>query len=132
METWETLTMSRKEVPRAGLLQAALAGRISNAQGARPLDLSVRQFQRVKRRFAAEGAPGLRHRLRGRPSPRRLGAAVLARAAWGLREAYAGLNDCHVTEKLQEVDGLAISRATVHRATGMCSRFSCSHTFRAP
>ncbi len=35
METWETLTMSRKEVPRAGLLQAALAGRISNVQGAR-------------------------------------------------------------------------------------------------
>jgi len=115
METWETLTMSRKEVPRAGLLQAALAGRINNAQGARALDLSVRQFQRVKRRFAAEGAPGLRHRLRGRPSPRRLGAAVLARAAWGLREAYAGLNDCHVTEKLQEVEGLRLSRSSVRR-----------------
>ena len=28
METWETLTMSRKEVPRAGLVKAALAGRI--------------------------------------------------------------------------------------------------------
>ena len=34
METWETLTMSRKDVPRAGLLTAALASRISNAQGA--------------------------------------------------------------------------------------------------
>ncbi len=34
METWETLTMSRKEVPRGGLLKAALAGRISNTQGA--------------------------------------------------------------------------------------------------
>src|SRR6266498_5938529 len=33
METWETLTMSRKEVPRAGLIKAALAGRISNVQG---------------------------------------------------------------------------------------------------
>ena len=92
METWETLTMSRKEVPRAGLLKAALAGRISNTQGARALDLSVRQFQRVKRQFAVEGAPGLRHRLRGRPSPRRLTAEVLTRAAWGLREAYVGLN----------------------------------------
>src|SRR6266850_298822 len=115
METWETLTMSRKEVPRAGLVKAALAGRISNAQGARALELSVRQFQRVKRRFAADGAPGLRHRLRGRPSLRRLGAAVLARAAWGLRDAYAGLNDCHVTEKLQEVEGLRLSRSSVRR-----------------
>jgi hypothetical protein len=90
METWETLTMSRKEVPRAGLLQAALAGRISNAQGARALDLSVRQFQRLKRRFATEGAPGLRHRLRGRPSPRRLTAAVRARAAWGFERRTWG------------------------------------------
>ncbi len=115
METWETLTMSRKEVPRAGLLKAALAGRINNAQGARALELSVRQFQRVKRRFAAEGARGLLHRLRGQPSSRRLGAAVLARAAWGLREAYAGLNDCHATEKLQEVEGLQLSRSSVRR-----------------
>jgi hypothetical protein len=58
METWETLTMSRKEVPRAGLLTAAFAGRISNAQGALTLHLSVWQFQRVKERFAAEGARG--------------------------------------------------------------------------
>ena len=115
METWETLTMSRKEVPRAGLLKAALAGRINNAQGARALELSVRQFQRVKRRFAAEGARGLLHRLRGQPSSRRLGAAVLARAAWGLREAYAGLNDCHATEKLQEVEGLVLGRSSVRR-----------------
>jgi hypothetical protein len=85
METWETLTMSCKEVPRAErLLKAALAGRISNAQGAEALHLSVRQFQRVKRRFAADGAPGLRHRLRGRPSPRRLAAEVRTRAARGL------------------------------------------------
>ena len=34
MKTWETFTMSRKEVPRAGLLQAALAGKIRNAEGA--------------------------------------------------------------------------------------------------
>ena len=54
MKTWETLTMSRKEVPRAGLLKAALAGKISNAQGALAMHLSVRQFQRCKVRFGAE------------------------------------------------------------------------------
>jgi hypothetical protein len=58
METWETLTMSRKEVPRVGLLKAALARRITTAQGALALDLSVRQFQRLKRRYAADGPRG--------------------------------------------------------------------------
>ena len=73
--------MSRKEVPRAGLLKAALAGKISDAQGAQALQLSVRQFQRLKVRFETDGARGLLHRLRGRPSARRVPAVVRARAA---------------------------------------------------
>jgi len=115
METGKTFTMSRKEVPRAGLLKAALAGKISNAQGALALHLSVRQFQRLKTRFRVDGARGLLHRLRGRPSPRRLPAALRARAAALLQSAYVGLNDCHATEKLREVDGVSISRSTVRR-----------------
>src|SRR3990170_2665314 len=78
MKTWETLTMSRKEVPRAGLLKAALAGRISNAQGAL--------------------APHLR-----------------AQAIALLQSPYGGLNDCHATEKLLEVEGLLLSRSSVRR-----------------
>src|SRR5687768_11137092 len=115
MTTWETLTMRRKEVPRAGLLKAALEGRISNGQGARSMQLSVRQFHRVKGRFAAEGVAGLVHRLRGRPSPRRLAPEIHARAVALLQGAYAGLNDCHLTEKLREVEGLPLSRSTVRR-----------------
>jgi hypothetical protein len=52
--TWETLTMSRKEVPRAGLVKAALAGTIINQEGATALGLSVRQFQRLKSRVREE------------------------------------------------------------------------------
>src|SRR5687767_1452418 len=115
MTTWETFTMRRKEVPRAGLLKAALEGRISNGQGARSMQLSVRQFHRVKGRFAAEGVAGLVHRLRGRPSPRRLAPEIHARAVALLQGAYAGLNDCHLTEKLREVEGLPLSRSTVRR-----------------
>jgi transposase len=118
---WETLTMRRKEVPRAGLLAAALEGRISNEQGARSMRLSLRQFHRVKVRFAAEGVTGLVHRLRGRPSPRRLAAEIHARAVALLQghglpsPSYVGLNDCHLTEKLREVEGLPLSRSTVRR-----------------
>jgi len=115
MKTWETFTMSQKEVPRAGLVKAALAGKISNTQGAHALHLSVRQFQRVKVRFAAEGAGGLLHRLRGRPASRRLPADVRARVAALLQRTYAGFNDCHATEKLQEVEGLMLSRSSVRR-----------------
>ena len=115
MQTWEPLTMSRKEVPRPGLLKAALAGKFTNAEGAGALHLSVRQFIRVKHRFRADGAPGLCHRLRGRPSPRRLPADVRGRVAGLLQTTYVDVNDCHATEKLREVEGLLVSRASVRR-----------------
>ena len=107
--------MSRKEVPRAGLLKAALAGKVTNDEGAGALHLSVRQFIRVKHRFQTDGAPGLCHRLRGRPSPRRLPADVRARVAALLQTTYLDVNDCHATEKLREVEGLLVSRASVRR-----------------
>src|SRR2546428_494937 len=75
----ETFMMSRKEVPRAGLLKAALAGRITNAHGARALRLSVRQFRRLKKRFREGGARGLLHALRGRPGNRQLAPQARAR-----------------------------------------------------
>jgi hypothetical protein len=61
--------MSRKELPRSGLVAIALAGRITNREGATALQLTPRQFQRLKQRFRAGGAPALRHEGRGRPSP---------------------------------------------------------------
>src|SRR5215470_1453935 len=102
METWETVTMSRKEVRRPGLLKAALAGHVTNAQGAAALHLSIRQFQRLKGRYRAEGAWGLFHRRRGQPSPRRLPPDVRDRVAELLRTTYQQFNDCHAAEKLRE------------------------------
>lgn len=58
--------MSRKEAPRPGLLKAALAGRITNTEGASALELSVRRFQRLKQRFHADGVASVPHGLRGR------------------------------------------------------------------
>jgi transposase len=107
--------MSRKEVPRAGLLKAAVAAQISNAEVAGALHLSIRQVQRLKHRFRLEGATGLRHRGRGRLSRRRLAPDVRRRAAKLLQSRYRDVNDCHAAEKLQEVDGLPISRASVQR-----------------
>ncbi len=58
--------MSRKEVPRAGLVTAALAGQITNPQGATALHLSVRQFQRLKQcSLATDHGPTLGTALAG-------------------------------------------------------------------
>ena len=111
----ETFTMSRKEVPRAGLVKAALAGTITNAKGARALRVSVPQFRRLKQRVRAEGVGGLLHRSRGRPSPRRLAPALVEQVVRLMTTTYEGFNDVHLTEKLQERHALPISRAAVWR-----------------
>jgi hypothetical protein len=51
----ETFTMSRKELPRAGLLKAALAGRITNCQAAAALHLTVPPVQRRPARVRGTG-----------------------------------------------------------------------------
>jgi transposase len=115
METWETVTMSQKEARRPGLVQAAVAGRITTAAGAHALEMSRRQFRRLKARYRADGVRGLVHRLRGRPSPRTLDVEVRDRVLELIQTTYRDFNDCHATEKLRELEGLPVSRSTVRR-----------------
>jgi transposase len=107
--------MSQKEAPRVGLLKALVAGRVTGGEVAAALHLSERQVRRLRRRFETKGAEGLLHRSRGRPSLRRLAQRLRQRVAALLTTVYRDFNDCHATEKLQEVEGLALSRATVRR-----------------
>jgi len=111
----ETFTMSRKELPRPGLIQAALAGRITNHEGAAALGVTPRQFQRLKQRVRRGGPLALRHQGRGQPSHRRLPAGMRVQVQALLQDRYAGFNDTHLTEKLQELHGLTISRESVRR-----------------
>ena len=107
--------MSRKEVVRPGLLKALVAGHLTNRQVAAALRLTVRQVQRLKHRFRATGVAGVLPRTRRQPSRRRLAPALRERIATLMRTVYAGLNDCHLTEKLREVEGLPIGRESVRR-----------------
>jgi transposase len=127
----ETFTMSRKELPRPGLVQAARAGRISNREGAAALHLSIRQFQRLKGRYDRGGAPALRHGSRGRPSPRRLAPAVQTQVTTLMQTVYAGFNDTHLTEKLRERHQLAVSRESVRRVR-LALRLPAVHRRRPP
>ena len=111
----ETFTLSRKELHRPGLLKGLCSGRLKNAQVAAALGITVRHARRLKRRFEAGGAAALMHGNRGRPSPRRLSAAVRAAVGRFMTTLYVGFNDTHLTEKLREQHGLTLSRESVRR-----------------
>src|SRR5881396_110654 len=109
------LTMSSKEARWPGLVQAALAGKVTNAEGARALGLGVRQFRRLKAAYRRAGVEGLLHGNRGHRAPNRLSDADRERIMELITDKYAGLNDSHLTEKLCELEELAVSRETVRR-----------------
>ena len=109
------LTMSSKEARRPGLVQAALAGKVTNADAAQALRITVRQFRRLKSAYRRAGLTGLLHGNRGHHPHNRLSETDRKRIMGLIQGTLAGLNDCHLTEKLRELEELQVGRETVRR-----------------
>ena len=111
----ETFTLSQKELQRVSVISTCIKGDLACASAAALLGLSVRQIKRLKKRMRQDGEAALAHANRGRPSPRRLPERTRQAAVRLARCKYAGFNDQHLCEKLNEVEGLQLSRETLRR-----------------
>jgi transposase len=76
------------------------------------MGVSVRQARRLWKRFQAQGAAGLVHRLRDRPSNRRLAEELRQRIVKRHQERYADFGPTFACEKLAE-EGLSVSPDTL-------------------
>jgi transposase len=108
------LLMGVRDAQRLGPLKAAIEGRITNRKGAELTGLSLRQFKRLKARVRRDGARGLLHGNRGRPSPRRLVLETRDQIVALLQHPEARLNDCHLRDVLAE-RGVVLSAETVRQ-----------------
>ena len=109
----ELIPMGRRDARRLGIIEAAIAGKMTNQEGAQALKLSWRQFKRLRRAVRELGPKGVVHANRGRPSVRRLPEAVRQ----SVIERLVGevkLNDHHIADLLEE-DGVTVSAASVRR-----------------
>lgn len=109
------LTMTREEARRLSIVQQVLDRRIRQRHAAEVLRLSVRQVRRWMQRVREAGPAGIIHRLRGKPSNRRLPAMLKPRVLACYRARYAGFGPTLAQEKLQERDRLVISRETLRQ-----------------
>jgi transposase len=111
----ETVTLSQRELQRVEVISRCIEGHLACARAAELLDLSPRQIKRLKARYRLGSAAALAHANRGRPShrrwPLRIRQAILRLA----RTRYAGFNDHHLCEKLNEQEGFSLSRETLRR-----------------
>lgn len=107
--------MTQKELHRLKVIENAVAGHISVGKAGSLLGLSARQVKRLKRRCQAGEVEWVRHGNRGRKKPWRLPESVCRKVRELAKGKYAGFNDSHLTEKLQEKENLRISRESVRR-----------------
>lgn len=108
-------TLSRGELDRVGVIEAAAAGRLRQSEAAKQIRLSVRQVKRLVRRFRGQGAAGLASRRRGRPSNNRVSDQLRAQAVALVRERYADFGPTLAHEKLTELHGLQLSVETLRK-----------------
>jgi hypothetical protein len=106
------LRMSVKERIWLDGLGRVKRGELTLVAASELMGLSVRQARRVWKRFREVGDAGLVHRLRGRPSNRRLGEDLRERVVKLHQERYADFGPTLACEKLAEA-GLVISPNTL-------------------
>lgn len=110
------LRMSKKERIRESVFEEVLSGRCLLKVAAARLGLSERQCRRSYKRFRAEGAAGLVHRSRDRPSNRGHPASFKARVVKRYEERYEPrkFGPTLASEKLAE-EGLEVHPETLRR-----------------
>ena len=115
-----------EEVKREVVIRRVVAGKLSVAEAGPLLGLSERQVWRLKTRYVEEGASALAHGNRGRRPANRIGDAVRDKIGRLARSKYAGVNDSHLAELLNEREHLEISRRAAARPARGRSRQSAT------
>lgn len=111
----DIIGMSQRERQRYHLLKMVLESKTTLQDAGRLMEISYRHAKRLKSKLVSEGARGLVHGNRGRPSPRALDPELATRIIALSRERYANFNDTHFTEKLKDGEGITVGRDTVRR-----------------
>jgi len=110
----ETLTMSRKERDRLTIMVGIKRKELTLVAAGELMTISYRQARRVWRRYQSEGDAGLVHRLRGRPSLRRLAPELRQRVLARYEERYGDFGPTLAAEYLA-ADGLPVDHETLRR-----------------
>jgi transposase len=111
----DILSMSKRELTRAEVMQRLLDQRLKQAQAASMLAISIRHLKRLLRAYRKDGAPALISKRRGRPGNHRLPQKVITQALQLIRTRYADFGPTLAHEKLTELHHLKLSVESVRQ-----------------
>lgn len=107
--------MSVREADRLGVVRKVVAKRLLQREAAVRLGLSVRQVQRLVRRYRDDGAAGLVSKRRGRRPNNVIEADVRREVLDWVHKRYADFGPTLACEKLTEVHGYRLSVETLRQ-----------------
>lgn len=107
--------MSEKEIKRTEIMSQLAEKQITQQIAARHLVISVRQVKRLWSQYKQQGAEGLMHRSRGKPSHNQLEEEKKKRVLELILDRYRDFGPTLATEKLMEIHGIKISDESVRK-----------------
>jgi len=115
MSQKDIIMLSQKELKKLKVIQEAINKHITQKQAAELLVLSQRQIANLVQRVRREGDKGIVHRLRGRPSNRKITQKVRDRVINLYKSKYPDFGPTLATEKLLELNKIKLSRETLRK-----------------
>ena len=107
--------MSVRERDRLKVIGWLVEGKIKTGEAAGQLGLSRRQIRRIRRRYQTEGDVAVVHRLRGRPSNRKLSGRMRDRVMGLVEGKYKGFGPTLAAEYIAEKEKIQVSRETLRQ-----------------
>jgi transposase len=112
------MRLSKKKLLRLEVVQAVIGSRLTQAEAAVRLRLSIRQVKRLCRNYRQAGGAGLVSKRRGKGSNHRIGEAERARVIGLLKARYEGFGPTLAAEYLRAEDGYQYCVETLRRWMG--------------
>lgn len=109
----DIIEMSAKERDRSAVMRRVVASELTQVRAGELLGLGVRQVKRLVAAFRRRGDRGLVSGKRGKPSNNQLEPCKIARIEAALRDRYADFGATFAAEKLDQHEGISVSKETV-------------------
>jgi hypothetical protein len=111
----KNITLTEEELFKFVIITKLIGGSITADYAREQLVLSARQVRRLKRRILRDGATGVVHRARGKPSNHRTPQATIDQSSQLLTEHYADFKPTFATEKLAALHHILLSKERVRQ-----------------
>lgn len=111
----DIIVMSVRELKRLTVVQEAIDRHLTQKAAAELLEITERQVRRLVRSLRDNGEKGLVHKSRGRAPNNRISEDVRKDAIKAYKENYMGFGPTLTSEKLQEREGIKVSKETTRK-----------------